>query len=230
MIASMLLTEFSLWIGWLLYAPPLLVALWKTPWVELFSDNRRQHLLFGTVIVLCALWLLRRDFPSGISVHFIGMTAVTLLLGWPLAILAGLFAQLVLVAFGKPELIAVGINGVILVVVPVIIAESAARLVERSRPENLFVYIFFSCFFPAALTAAVCAVLGFILILSNGLFIFPPWLEEFYGIVLMVIFPEAFINGTIISSLVVYQPEWLETFNRTRYLQAPWKEQGSDDS
>ncbi|MCK9236534.1 MAG: energy-coupling factor ABC transporter permease [Thiopseudomonas sp.] len=229
MIASMLLTELSLWIGWLLYAPLLLIAIWKTPWVELFSDSRRQHLLFGTVLVLCALWLLRRDFPSGISVHFIGMTAVTLLLGWPLAILAGLFAQLVLVAFGKPELIAVGVNGLLLVIVPVAITELAARWVERFRPENLFVYIFCSCFFPAALTAAVCAALGFLVLLSNGLFDFPPWLEDFYALVIMVIFPEAFINGTAISALVVYQPEWLETFNRSRYFQAPWKEQNSDN-
>jgi uncharacterized membrane protein len=28
----------------------------------------------------------------------------------------------------------------------------------------------------------------------------------------------------VISALVVFCPEWLETFNRTRYLQAPWKE------
>lgn len=38
-------------------------------------------------------------------------------------------------------------------------------------------------------------------------------------------FPEAFINGTVITGLVVYYPEWLETFNRTRYLQAPWKDE-----
>lgn len=223
MIASMLLTEFTQWIGWLLYGPLIALAIWKTPWIELFSDNRRQHLLFGTVIALCALWLMRRDFPVGLSVHFIGMTAVTLLLGWPLAILAGLFAQLVIVAFGKPELLAVGINGLLLVVLPVLIAESAARLVERFQPENLFVYIFCSCFFPAALTALLCCAAGFLLLLGNGLFVFPPWMEEFYGVVLMVIFPEAFINGTVITALVVYQPEWLETFNRTRYLQAPWK-------
>lgn len=224
MIASSLLTEFTLWTAWVLYAPLLLIAVWKTPWVELFSDNRRQHLLFGTVLVLCALWLLRRDFPVGISIHFIGMTAVTLLLGWPLAVLAGLFAQLVLVAFGEPELLAVGVNGLLLVIVPVVIAEAAARLVERLQPENLFIYIFCACFFPAALTAAVCAILGFVILWSNAIFVFPPWLEEFYALVLMVIFPEAFINGTAISALVVYQPEWLETFNRTRYLQAPWKD------
>ena len=86
MIASMVLSEWTLWTGWLLYGPLVLLALFKAPWVELFSDSRRQHLLFGTVLGLCVLWLLRRDFPSGVAVHFIGMTAVTLLLHWPLAI------------------------------------------------------------------------------------------------------------------------------------------------
>ena len=40
----------------------------------------------------------------------------------------------------------------------------------------------------------------------------------------LVAFPEAFINGTIVTALVVFYPDWLETFNRSRYLQAPWKE------
>lgn len=224
MIASMVLNDLTLWLGWLLYGPVVLLALYKTPWVELFSDTRRQHLLFGTVFVLCLLWLLRRDFPSGVAVHFIGMTAVTLLLHWPLAILAGLFAQLFVVFFGQPELIAVGINGVLLVLLPVLIAEVAAAQVERLQPNNLFVYIFCSCFFPAALTAVLCAIFGFTLLWFNGLYEFPPWLDEFFGMVLLVAFPEAFINGTMITALAVFKPEWLETFNRSRYLQAPWKD------
>lgn len=224
MIASMVLNDLTLWLGWLLYGPVILLALCKAPWVELFSDTRRQHLLFGTVFCLCMLWLLRRDFPSGVAIHFIGMTAVTLLLHWPLAILAGLFAQLVIVFFGLPELAAVGINGLLLVLLPVLIAELAAAWVERFKPDNLFVYIFCSCFFPAALTAVLCASCGFVLLWLNGLYEFPPWLDDFFGMVLLVAFPEAFINGTLITALVVFKPEWLGTFNRTRYLQAPWKE------
>lgn len=227
MIASMVLNDLTLWLGWLLYGPIVLLALAKAPWVELFSDVRRQHLLFGTVFGLCIIWLLRRDFPSGVSIHFIGMTAVTLLLHWPLAILAGLFAQLVIVFFGAPDLIAMGANGLLLVVLPVIIAELAAAWVERFKPENLFVYIFCACFFPAALTAVLCAISGFTLLWSNGLYEFPPWLGDFFGLVMLVAFPEAFINGTVITSLVVFKPEWLETFNRTRYLQAPWKDEAS---
>jgi len=37
-------------------------------------------------------------------------------------------------------------------------------------------------------------------------------------------FPEAFINGTAITALVVFYPDWMESFNQSRYLQAPWKE------
>ena len=44
------------------------------------------------------------------------------------------------------------------------------------------------------------------------------------GFCRLIIFPEAFINGMVISALVVFCPEWLETFNRTRYLSAPWKD------
>jgi|SRR5690554_844034 len=224
MLASKLLTDFTLWASWFFYLPFVFAAAWKAPWVELFSDSRRQHLLFGTVIALCLLWLLRRDFPNGLSVHFIGMTAVTLLLGWPLAIITGLFAQLTLIVLGKPDIAALAVNGFILVALPVVVAETAARLIERLQPENLFVYIFGSCFFPAALTAVLCVSLAFAILMLNQLFVFPYWIDEYYGLALMVAFPEAFINGTLITALVVYKPEWLETFNHTRYLQAPWKD------
>lgn len=94
MIAAELLSAESLELGWAIYAPLLLLAAWRAPWVELVSDTRRQHLVFGTMLGLFLLWLVRRDFESGLSFHFIGMTAVTLLLDWPLAIVVGLVAQL----------------------------------------------------------------------------------------------------------------------------------------
>src|SRR5690606_1312465 len=118
-IAAGLLQPLSLWLGWACYALILLWAAWRTPWVELFSDQRRQHLLFGTALALFLLWLVRRDFASGLSFHFIGMTAVTLLLDWPLALLCGFAAQLGLLAFGRVDPAALGVNGLLLVAIPV---------------------------------------------------------------------------------------------------------------
>ncbi|BAN46689.1 energy-coupling factor ABC transporter permease [Metapseudomonas resinovorans] len=227
MIAAELLSTQTLGLGWAIYLPALAWAAWRAPWVELFSDSRRQHLLFGTVLVLFLLWLMRRDFDSGLSYHLIGMTAVTLLLDWPLAVLGALIAQLGLLALGKLDLAALGINGALLVLLPVLVTELCAMRVEQHQPRNLFVYIFCCGFFPAALAVLLCVLIGLGLLWVDGIFLMPPWLEDFIGYLWLVMFPEAFINGTAVTALVVFCPEWLETFNRTRYLQAPWKD---DDS
>ncbi|HEX4547396.1 energy-coupling factor ABC transporter permease [Pseudomonas sp.] len=224
MIGAELLSSTSLTLGWLIYLPVLLWAVFRAPWVELFSDSRRQHLLFGTVFALFLLWLVRRDFDTGVSYHFIGMTAVTLLLDWPLAIIGGLVAQLGLVLLGRQDLAAVGVNGTLLILLPVLITERVAIIVERAQPRNPFVYIFCSGFFAAALSALLCLTLSLGLLWYDGLFAMPEWLEDFIGYLWLLIFPEAFINGMVISALVVFSPEWLETFNRTRYLSAPWKD------
>lgn len=226
-ISAAVLAPQTLGLGWLVYAPVLMWAMLRSPWVELFADRRRQHLLFGTVFALFMLWLVRRDFDTGVSYHFIGMTAVTLLLDWPLAIVGGFAAQLGLMLLGRQDLAALGVNGLLLIVLPVLVTEGCALFVERAQPRNPFVYIFCSGFFAAALSALLCLLAGLGLLWFDGLFAMPEWLEDFAGYLWLIIFPEAFINGMVISALVVFCPEWLETFNRTRYLSAPWKD---DDS
>ena len=224
MIAAQLLAPSTLWLGAGVYVGAVLWAAWRAPWLEVLSDSRRQHLLFGTVLGLFLLWLVRRDFDSGVSFHFIGMTVVTLLLDWPLALLGGLLAQIGLVAVGRQDLLALGVNGLLLVLLPVLITEGCALLVERAQPRNLFVYIFCCGFFSAALAALCCLLAGLGLLALDGRFAMPPWLDDFIGYLWLVMFPEAFINGALVAALVVFCPDWLETFNRTRYLQAPWKE------
>lgn len=224
-ISAHVLSGTTLTLGWLGYVPLLVWAASRVYWVELVTDRRRQHLLFGTVVCLFALWLVRRDFDTGVSYHFIGMTAVTLILDWPLAVVGGFMAQLGLLALGRQDLAALGVNGLLLVGLPVLITEACALWVERAQPKNLFVYIFCSGFFPAALTVVACLATALGVLWLDGIFAMPEWLSDFAGFLWLMMFPEAFINGTIISALVVFCPEWLETFNRTRYLQAPWKEE-----
>ncbi len=224
MISAQLLLPETLTVGWLIYVPVLIWAVARAPWVELFTDSRRQHLLFGTVFALFVLWLVRRDFDTGVSYHVIGMTAVTLLLDWPLAIVGGLVAQVGLGLFGRQDLAAMGVTGALLILFPVLVTECCAILVERAQPRNPFVYIFCSGFLAAALSALLCLLVGLGLLWFDERFAMPEWLEDFVGYLWLIIFPEAFINGMVISALVVFCPEWLETFNCTRYLSAPWKD------
>lgn len=136
MISAEVLSDTSLTVGWLAYVPLLIWAVARTRWVELFADSRRQHLLFGTVFALFALWLVRRDFDTGVSYHFIGMTAVTLLLDWPLALVGGFIAQVGLVMLGRQDLAAMGVNGLLFIGLPVLVTEVCAIAVERAQPKT----------------------------------------------------------------------------------------------
>ena len=48
-----------------------------------------QHLCLGGAIALVPLWTLRAGLHEGLEIHFLGLTSLTLLLGWRLALLAG---------------------------------------------------------------------------------------------------------------------------------------------
>lgn len=226
MIGTQVLTPHTMTLAWVVYTAVLGSAVWRSPWVELFPDRRRQHLLFGTCFAVFLLWLMRRDFDTGVSYHFIGMTAVTLLLDWPLAVVAGVVAQVGLCALGRQDLAGMGVNGLLFIALPVLVTESCAILVERSQPKSPFVYIFCSGFLAAGLAAFLCLLSALGLLWIEGVFEMPIWLEDFIGYLWLIIFPEAFINGMIVSALVVFSPHWLETFNRTRYLSAPWNDGG----
>ncbi|GAA6131146.1 energy-coupling factor ABC transporter permease [Halopseudomonas sabulinigri] len=222
MLSAALLTPGQLLLGTLLYVFALLGALTQVRWVELIADTRRHHLFFGSVFALFALWLVRREFDNGLTVHFIGMTAVMLLLDWPLAIVAGTLAQIGLCLLGLDDLAALGVNGLLRVLVPVAVTLLLSRTLESFQPRNLFLYIFISGFFAAGLAAVATVLVGMGLLSWSGALQAPSSLVELMGYLLLVMFPEGFINGTAVAALIVFCPDWVDTFNTDRYLQEPF--------
>ncbi|SFM22718.1 energy-coupling factor ABC transporter permease [Halopseudomonas yangmingensis] len=229
MLSALLFSPVVLSVAWLLYLSMLLLAVWRTPWLELLADSRRQHVLFGSAFMLVMLWLVRHQFDNGLTFHFLGVTAVALLLDWPLAILAAALAQAVLWLLGLDTLAGMGINGLLRIAVPVVVCMGIHHALERLQPRNLFLYIFISGFLAAGLAAAGCLLVGLLLLSGSGALEVLPSVIELVGYALLVMFPEAFINGTLITGLVVYCPHWVATFAADRYLQAPLDQDPADD-
>lgn len=222
MFTASLLTTVQVLLTYLVYLGVLGWALVRVPWVELLADSRRQHVLFGAVIFLVLMWLVRREFDSGLTFHFLGMTAVVLLLNWPLAVVAGSLAQLLLLLVGLDDLAALGANGLIRIGLPVLVSVLVWQSLERLQPSNLFVYIFVCAFFGAAL-AGLASILGIMFVLWwSGALGELQALWEYFALLLLILFPEAFVNGMLISGLVVFYPHWVDTFDDDRYLQEPF--------
>lgn len=225
MLSATLLTTTQTVLCLLVYGAALLWSLLRISWVELVADSRRQHLFYGSVFALTVLWLLRKEFDNGLTFHFLGMTAVTLMLDWPLALAAGALAQMALVILGLDDAAALGANGLLRILVPVLITLGISRMLERTKPTNLFLYIFISGFFAAALSAVCTMLAGMGLLAWSGQLSAPQSLIELVAYMIMVMFPEGFINGMSVAALVVFHPEWVETFDADRYLQEPFDDQ-----
>lgn len=223
MLSASLLTTTQTVLCLLVSGGALLWGMLRIRWIELIADSRRQHLFFGSVFALTVLWLLRKEFDSGLTFHFLGLTVVTLMLDWPLALAAGALAQVALVILGMDDAAALGVNGILRILVPVLITVGMSRLLERFKPTNLFLYIFISGFFAAALAAVSSMLVGMALLAWSGHLSAPHSLVELVGYMIMVMFPEGFINGMSVAALVVFHPDWVETFDSDRYLQEPFE-------
>lgn len=192
-------------------APLLLVALWRAPWRELAARQERMTAFGVAIAVLPILWSMGAPLPGNIQLHLLGMTTVTLVFGWQLALLAGLLASLVLALVGNWQLPALPVNYLLTVAVPVLVSATVLGAANRLRRTNLFVYMLGVGFFGSM------AAIGLTLALGNRLL--ETGLD--HALVLLLTFPEGFVNGAVISALTVFYPDLVRTYDDERYLGKP---------
>ena len=75
------------WVFGGLYALALVTALRLAHWRRLL-DSEQLHVFLGTVVCLILLWHIRAKVNPGLDFHLLGVTVVTLMLGWSLALIA----------------------------------------------------------------------------------------------------------------------------------------------
>ena len=194
------------------------VAVIKAPWALISKNTERQHLVFGASIVLGLFWLLRVEALEILTFHPLAMTAVTLLIGWHFAMLAGAIAQLVLLAAGFDHWSMVGMNYLVTAMIPASLSYWVVKRSQRIPLKNLFVFLFGAGFLGAALCAFAVVITTLILLLLAGYDLSITEIASDAPILLLLMFPEGFINGMIVTAITVYKPHLMKTFNEDFYL------------
>jgi len=181
----------------------------------------RVHLLLGSAVAVAVLWLIRARVDPGLGLHVLGVTTVTMVLGWRLALVATALAEATALAlsvhgFASPGALAAGwlVSGV----VPASVTYAIAWLARFHLPRNLFVYLFICCFFGSALAVGGTWLAGLALLSASG---YPPPVaagDSLFAFLPLVLFPEAFINGALMTLLAVYRPDWVRLYDERWYL------------
>lgn len=192
-------------------------AVLAAPWQKL-SEGAFQHLYFAACLVVWCLWLMRAEVIEPLPLHFLGMTTLTLMFGWPLALVAAAVVAVGVRLVGVESWSTASLSFLTHGVIPAALTWVAFRFSQKRLPLNLFVYIFVCGFFPAgAGIVAGLLVYGSVL-MTSGSVATEQVTEQYLLIAPLYGFPEAFINGMIMTALVVYRPEWVMTFDDSKYI------------
>lgn len=190
----------------------------KSTYSHLFNTPARQTGVFACALVLALLWRIKAGILPGLDLHILGITAVTLTLGWRLAILSCALATALLTAFGQitPELVALKL--IISAFIPVLFTYLVFIVCYHYLARHFFIYIFVCSFLTAGVVACVNIILGGAFYYAIGEYSWHELSENYIYLSPILAFPEAMLNGMAITVLITYRPHWVKTFFDKDYL------------
>jgi uncharacterized membrane protein len=133
--------------------------------------------------------------------------------GWPFAVIMVSIAQLGLSIEGEAYWISYAINTICNGIIPIGITYGLYWLVYLWLPRNFFIYIFLIAFAGGALSMLLSRLTGLAILISSGI-----ELGDEPLFIIVMLFPEAFLNGFIMTLLVIYRPKWVSSFSDKCYL------------
>jgi uncharacterized membrane protein len=196
----------------------LALAAVSAPWRVWLGDRERQWVWLVSLALLVGLWSMKAGITPGLSLRFLLMSALTLMHGWQLAVIGGAMALAVLCYAGQAAWPGFGADLLCVAVVPALVTAWLHELVHARLPHNYFVYFFVTVFVGSAL-AYNCAGLARVAILAvagslDAAHVGP----EYFAVLPLMSFGEAFVNGMVMAMTVVYRPAWVMSFDDRLYL------------
>ena len=190
----------------------------RVDWSAFNQDKSKQHLLFGSSAAIFALWWFRAGIFEGLDVHFLWLSALTLMLGFRLALIAALVALVGTTLVGNEAWNMLGVNALLGVFLPIGLTYLIFMVAFHRLPRHLFVYIFICAFFPGAITIAAKMAALSVYYWLGGIYSWDVVFDNYLLLTPLMLFPEAMLNGMTMTLLVIYKPDWVYCFHDKFYL------------
>ncbi|MCU7920497.1 MAG: energy-coupling factor ABC transporter permease [Candidatus Thiodiazotropha sp. (ex Dulcina madagascariensis)] len=200
-----------------LCAVVMLYALWLAPWRRL-TEKGQLHVFMGAVVALIVLWHMRGQLQPGLSFHLLGVTAITLMFGWSMAIIIAslaLFAVSLNAGYGWQGYV---VSFLTVALVPITLSQCSLVLVRSWLPRHFFVYVLGNGFFTAWLVGYASGYLAMQLLVYSGAYSMAELQMTIMPFFPLMFFPEALVNGWVITMMVVFFPAWVYSFSDEQYI------------
>lgn len=212
-----IMPELLLWPATALAALWLAWAAWRMP-RERLADNGFTHVLFGASVGVLILWSLHAGVPPVFNFHLLGVTALTLMLGWHFASLAVALVLIGITLNGQAEWASFGVNFLVMGGIPIALTWRLLQLAQRRLPHNFFIYVYINAFLAAGLSILAAAGIGAGLLWLTGAQT-AAWLgHQYLPYFPLMFFSEAVLNGMVMTLMVALRPAWVCSFDDELYI------------
>lgn len=211
---------FPATIYWVAHALYLLLMLWAAytaPWYKLRQQGN-FNILLGTSVLLLLIWNIKAGVHPGLSFHLLGATLLMLMFGWQFSLFAISFILLWQVGFGVIDPFSFSLNALLMGALPSLLSFGLLRLSLRHLPHHFFVYTLVNAYFSAAVVMAVVVLSASALLLCCSPYDWALLKRGYLPFIPMMVFAEGFFTGMLATSMVLFRPEWIGSFDDQRYL------------
>lgn len=208
---SLLLANYLF--AWLLYR-----AARQAPWRTLLNNAGMTNALVGLLFCTGVFWQLNAGIRPGFNFHLIGSTLFLLMFGWPIALLSLTLIMSGTWLYTGMNLMTLGINGLLMLAVPMLFSEVLLRICQRYLPKNFFLFVLLNGFACAALASILMMAATTLILLGLTHYTWPQIQYHYLIPAPILIFAEAFATGAVITAFTVSQPEAVMNFSVQEYL------------
>ncbi len=199
-------------------AAVIAIAALTAPWRAWLEDRERQWVWLSSLALLVAIWSMKAGITPGLSVRFLLVTALTLMHGWQLAVVGAVLVLGVLDFTGQASWGSFGANLICMAIVPALVTAWFHQLVHARLPHNYFIYFFVTVFLGAAIAYNLAGLVRILLLATSGSLEAAHAGPEYFAVLPLMSFGEAFVNGMVMAMVVVYRPRWVMSFDDRLYL------------
>ena len=170
------------------------------------------------IVLLTLIWSMKAGVKPGLSMHLLGASVFTLCFGPALAFIGLSMVLLGITLNGAAGGFAFALNSLLVSGSAIFFSQLITQTVNRRLPSHFFIFIFVNGFFGSAL---MVLGVGFVLtsfMAVSGVYELDYLLAEYLPYFILLGFSEAWLSGMIMTLFVIYRPEWVASFDDTRYL------------
>ncbi|GLS26107.1 energy-coupling factor ABC transporter permease [Marinibactrum halimedae] len=199
-------------------AVSVVLAVTYAPWKALWRVGERFRLWCAWIGFCGVFWLLNVNIVDVIAFHPLVVMAAVILFGWELGVLSGLLALALNFWIRQQGWETFVIDGWLSVVVPSLASIGVLRLIANIPKKNIFVFILGGGFFGAMVSVLAMLGASFTWFSLTGATSLTVMLSDYAWMLALMLFPEGFINGAIVTMVTVLWPSLVRTYDDAVYL------------